>query len=256
MRLTIGCDPEFFLLDTQLGTYVSAHNILPGTKEEPFKVDGGAVQVDGVAVEFNTDPACTAQEFAHNIRTVLGELRKMIPAKYVFDFRPAVVFEPSYFKKLPRTAVELGCTPDWNGYTFQHNPRPDGANTTMRTASGHVHIGWDRPTTEITENHIKECGRIARNLDVTLGMASLEWDRDTKRRQLYGKAGCYRPKPYGIEYRTLSNAWLKDDRLIYRVFNGAIHGVSDYFENGVNCAFMKQRQDVVQEAINRGRRPE
>ena len=29
------------------------------------------------------------------------------------------------------------------------------------------------------------------------------------RRQLYGSPGAHRPKPYGVEYRVLSNYWLK-----------------------------------------------
>ena len=30
------------------------------------------------------------------------------------------------------------------------------------------------------------------------------------RRELYGAPGSFRPKPYGMEYRPLSNAWLKN----------------------------------------------
>jgi hypothetical protein len=30
---------------------------------------------------------------------------------------------------------------------------------------------------------------------------------------LYGKAGAYREKSYGVEYRTLSNFWVFDERL-------------------------------------------
>ncbi len=40
------------------------------------------------------------------------------------------------------------------------------------------------------------------------------YDKDTERRGMYGKAGAFRPKPYGVEYRTLSNAWLSNDERI------------------------------------------
>jgi hypothetical protein len=52
-----------------------------------------------------------------------------------------------------------------------------------------------------------------------LGLWSVINDPDTRRRQLYGKAGAIRFKPYGIEYRTLSNFWLADPKLIEKVWD-------------------------------------
>jgi len=39
------------------------------------------------------------------------------------------------------------------------------------------------------------------------------------RRELYGKAGAMRPKPYGWEYRVLSNYWMFEDKLVAWVYN-------------------------------------
>src|SRR3546814_9684922 len=64
--MTFGCDPEVFILD-EYGAPVSPEDFLPGTKEEPYKVNKGAVQVDGMAGEFNIDPAHTFDEFDDNI---------------------------------------------------------------------------------------------------------------------------------------------------------------------------------------------
>lgn len=47
-------------------------------------------------------------------------------------------------------------------------------------------------------------------MDAYLGVPSVLRDPDTKRRSLYGKAGCFRLTPYGCEYRTLSSAMMKD----------------------------------------------
>ena len=58
-------------------------------------------------------------------------------------------------------------------------------------------------------------------LDMYLGLPSLIWDRDTKRRSLYGDFGAFRPKPYGLEYRVLSNAWLAHTRTIGFVYRSA-----------------------------------
>ena len=56
-------------------------------------------------------------------------------------------------------------------------------------------------------------------LDVYLGLDSLTYDKDVERRELYGKAGAFRPKEYGVEYRVLSNAWLISPLLMGRVYD-------------------------------------
>ena len=66
---------------------------------------------------------------------------------------------------------------------------------------------------------IGACCTLSKELDYYLGLPSLLFDPDTSRRKMYGKAGAFRPKPYGMEYRVLSNAWLKSPELIKWVFN-------------------------------------
>src|SRR3546814_9474953 len=41
---------------------------------------------------------------------------------------------------------------------------------------------------------------------------------------MYGAAGAFRTKPYGVEYRVLSNAWLKDSKLMSWVYKNTILG--------------------------------
>jgi len=55
MKILVGCDPELFVKKD--GVLVSAHGLVQGSKEHPFRVSKGAVQVDGMALEFNIDPA-------------------------------------------------------------------------------------------------------------------------------------------------------------------------------------------------------
>jgi hypothetical protein len=71
------------------------------------------------------------------------------------------------------------------------------------------------------------CITLVKQLDAYLGIPSLEWDKDTLRRRLYGKAGAFRPKPYGVEYRTLSNAWLKNEMLVRYVYRQTMRAIED-----------------------------
>ena len=235
LKISIGADPELFVRNIKTGEFVSAHNLMPGTKTEPHKVERGAIQVDGVAAEFNIDPALNAVGFTANIQVVMGQLQGFVGKDYELVTNPAVTFKEDYFKSLPEVTRELGCNPDFNAWTGQVNEKPDGDVTTMRTAAGHIHIGWlpDGKFVDPTDStHFDDCRVIARNLDYYLGMYSLQWDEDTDRRKLYGKAGSFRPKPYGVEYRPLSNVWLRSPQLQQWVFNAAFYGTHNLITTG------------------------
>ena len=228
MKIKIGCDPELFVKDAKTGEIISAHDLLPGTKVDPYKVAAGAVQVDGAAAEFNIDPSNSPAEFVRNIKTVMDQLKVMLKDNQ-FHIEPFVTFPKDYFTKLPESVRELGCNPDWNAWTGQVNPAPEGDSTTLRTASGHLHIGWCEGMEPHSTFHFEDCCSVVKQLDYYLGMTSLIWDKDPTRRQLYGKAGAFRPKPYGVEYRVLSNVWLKSQRLqewIWHVTQKAINDLS------------------------------
>jgi hypothetical protein len=85
-----GCDPEGFIKNTQTGEYVTAEGLIPGTKLEPHPVKHGAVQVDGMAAEFNIDPASELHDFNRNIAAVINQFEKMLPEHHVLEFVPAV----------------------------------------------------------------------------------------------------------------------------------------------------------------------
>lgn len=215
----VGADPELFMRHPDSGDFVSAHDRIPGTKWEPHKVPFGAVQVDGTALEFNIDPAATVDEFLHNITTVRKTMADMVPG-YNVVAEPVARFEANYFKfDVPSYAQELGCNPDYNGWTQDVNPKPDPDGKPYRTASGHLHIGWTDGADVEDKDHFLFCCKVARQLDYYLGMSSLLWDSDDTRRQLYGKAGAFRPKSYGMEYRVLSNRWLDSEPLMRWIYN-------------------------------------
>lgn len=227
-----GCDPELFVFNGD-GEAVCADGLVPGTKDEPFKVECGAVQVDGMAAEFNTDPASSFEEFDHNIVTVLKELKKFLPKGYTLQALPSVTFSPEEWAKAPEHAKVLGCSPDFNAWTGSTNPPPnDPDNPTLRTASGHLHIGWKDGGDPFQEKHMKHCQDLVKQFDWYLGAWSLKKDPDPVRRRLYGKAGALRYKPYGVEYRVLSNFWVMskpDRREVWNRMQTALKDMSKRF---------------------------
>ena len=216
MKITVGADPELFV--KQGDAFVSAHLLIPGDKQDPYPVDKGAVQVDGTALEFNINPAHSADEFVDNIGSVMSTLREMVDSTYEFALTSVANFNPEYFETIPPEARELGCNPDFNAWTGEMNDMPDGS-VTFRTASGHVHVGWGNQKFNVEDpGFLDQCMVAVRQLDYFLGLHTLDWDPDPTRRRLYGRAGAFRPKPYGLEYRVPSNKWLSSEELQRKVY--------------------------------------
>lgn len=210
MHLKMGADPEFFLKDKK-GNAISAHDVVPGTKAEPYKLSKGAVQADGTAVEINIEPATSGKEFADNIQVVLQQVRDIVPKELHFDFTPTRVYPEKYFLTIPSKAKELGCDPDFRMTAITWHPdarEPMQRNGTVCHAGGHLHFGWTEDADVGNKNHILDCVimvNACNNWWLDLGAAL---DSDPERRKYYGMSGVFRPKKYGVEYRTPSNVWL------------------------------------------------
>lgn len=206
--MTFGCDPELFIVDED-GKFVSPEEFLPGTKEEPFKVDCGAVQVDGMAAEFNIDPVDNFEDFYGNIKTVMHELKKFLPKGHSFSHSVSATFDQVTWNEASHGAKLLGCSPDFNAWTLNVNTPPDASKfPRTRFAGGHLHFGWTNGATPCDPVFYQSCVDLVREMDWHLGGWSVLKDKDKSRREMYGKAGSMRFKPYGVEYRVLSNFWL------------------------------------------------
>lgn len=231
MEFKLGCDPELFVFNRKSKKFISAHDIIPGSKDEPFQVPCGAIQRDGVAAEFNIHPSSDREEFLFNINRVMDDLShrvKKANPDYVLAAEPVATFDQEYFDSLPPEPKALGCNPDFNAYTGKANCPPE-TKECFRTGAGHIHIGWGEFFDIYDPDHIRLCCDVVKQLDVTLYPFSLAWDKDVKRRTLYGKMGSFRPKHYGVEYRPLSNAFLRDADVIRYVFDTVIFSVTQYF---------------------------
>jgi hypothetical protein len=101
-------------------------------------------------------------------------------------------------------ANTFGCEPDFNVYTGGMQSVAPPANG-LRTFGGHIHVSGEMERTYMV---------VAMDLYVGLYCTAMGYESAT-RKELYGKAGSYRPKPYGIEYRTVGNGWCYDAASIF-----------------------------------------
>lgn len=237
MNMTFGADPELWV--TKNGVIVSAIGLVGGTKHEPIPVLNGALQEDNVLAEFNIDPCHNEDDFVNCINSVINQLHSRLGVGYSTEVKPSHNFDAEYLMSCPQ-AMEFGCNPDYNAWTASENPKPNAA-TTLRTAGGHIHIGYESPNTSFSLDIIKMC-------DILLGLPSLIVDSDTTRRTLYGKAGACRVKSYGVEYRTLSNFWLKTDSLKRWAFSAAKQAASRTEE--LPSILSKYSPELIQNTIN------
>ena len=263
----IGADPEIFIRNN--GKVVSANGMIPGTKKEPHKVNGGAIQVDGMATEINIDPVLLdtsarlrhtrSANFSGRILEVLRELDRNIKkhdGNNTFARNLATAdFDKEYMDSQPEEAKELGCEPDFNAYNNgEQNSPPDAEGVLFRTAAGHIHIGWGAGIPVDNPDHIEICCDIVKIMDAFIGIPSVVLDRDTRRRELYGKAGAFRPKPYGVEYRTVSNFWIFNDydrRQMYDLVSRSVNMLQRW-DADVDAALgsIGLTTDMVQSIIN------
>lgn len=253
--ITIGADPEVFVRDLRRNSFVSAHPYVKGTKDNPEPWKGGAIQVDGVALEFNIIPTKNARDFSNSITNSLHYLQGILTgydSKLKITPTPTAFFDEKYFNMLPEEVKALGCQPDYNAYSLDVNPKPE-TKLPMRTGSGHVHVGFipgNRLVNDVlSPEHMDLCAGLVKQLDIALFIPSLIFDKDKQRRTLYGAPGAFRPKPYGVEYRVLSNRWLRNATLQTWVFNSTLKATRDFFRGNIYSE--KVNQDEYREIFNK-----
>ena len=213
MKIKLGCDPEAFMQDTH-GQLRSAVGLIGGSKEYPMPLplgDGFAVQEDNVALEFNIPPAEGRSEFVSHIRTTLDFLTKVIGEAYGFTINQSSAASFPEAELVTPQARMFGCDPDYNAYTKLPNRKPKAEDENLRSCGGHVHVGYDISKADGVH--------LIQMMDLFLGVPSVLMDDGQLRKELYGQAGAYREKSYGVEYRTLSNFWIFKDRLIEWVWD-------------------------------------
>lgn len=221
-KFTIGTDAEMFCVDKN--GYVAVQNCgIKGTKKDPQPLPMGSnVQRDNVAVEFAVPPAASKDEFIRNIGDALDDVIDVLPNDVQIEIIPSANFPANQL--VHDECKEFGCDPDSNAWTRQVNqPAADAAEAHLRSCAAHIHLGF----VVGSGNYFLEADEDAKAMvicvmDCMLGLVSTVLDGSeaaTRRKELYGKAGCWRSREYGIEYRTLSNYWIKSPTLVSLIYS-------------------------------------
>jgi len=207
-NITIGADPELFIINEKTKKVVSSIGLIPGEKGNPYVAadmpSGFGLETDNIVAEFNIPPVNDRVSFINNI-----EYMKAYIDKFVKNINPDLGILCAASKTVDASqlkspqAMAFGCDIDYNAYTEEPNEKPNGATTRTRSCGFHIHIGY-------ANNNIDTSVALVKYLDMYLGIPSVVRDRDKRRRSLYGKAGAFRLQPWGVEYRVLSGAMMKD----------------------------------------------
>lgn len=228
-NVMIGSDPELFIINKKTGKVVSSIGIIPGEKgnayRSPDMPEGYGLQIDNILAEFNIPPAKTKQEFINSInymkKYIQDFVKKVNPDLDIMCVSSAIVDDDQLQSE---EAKLFGCSVDYNAYTEEPNPKPEGERTNLRSTGVHWHISYDKPNQDTSLELIKY-------LDMFVGIPSIILDTDKRRRELYGKAGCFRLCKYGFEYRVLGGYTIADDEIMSIIWDQVIKAI-DAFNDG------------------------
>lgn len=202
VKFRAGADPEVFLID-HTGKHISSIGYINADKWNPMQIPdmpkGFTLQEDNVSLEYGIPPASSGLELWNHINSVMKKSLDYLP-ELDFSTLSCHVFTEDQMQH-PAAHV-FGCEPDFNAWTNDFNPAPQPPHPFMRSAGGHIHV-------ETKEDPLD----VIKAMDLFLGVPSVLMDKGEQRKQLYGKAGAHRVKSYGVEYRTLSNFWIFEQRL-------------------------------------------
>lgn len=237
--LMLGCDPEVFLIDND-GKFISSVEKIGGSKEYPRPIDdlGNAVQEDNVTVEFNIPPCTDPKKFIEHINRNKDWIKQRAATLGLqMSIRPSARFNDDQLQT--EGAQTFGCEPDFNAWNGgMENERPHAEDGNLRSCGGHIHIALGVDDDRLL---VVQC------MDLFVGCMMLEFDHDTDRRKLYGKAGAFRFKSYGVEYRTASNAWIESDDRIQWAWDQTDKAVE---RARLGVAFTEEQANKIQACIN------
>lgn len=237
---TVGTDFELFLRNKETHEIVSAEGYIKGSKHRPFRFDKEAsphfsTQLDNVLAEATIPPAENANEFLNGIIKAREFIQSVLPN----HLEPVVQASANLAEKYLRTeqAMVFGCSPDFNAYTKFINEKPFCEDWTLRSCGAHIHTGYDGVAVKFRGDLFNyevddQRSDIVKAMDLFISVPLVIMEPDSERKLLYGKAGAFRPKPYGLEYRSPSNWYLSSDETIKWAFESTKNAFKYFGEKG------------------------
>jgi len=190
---------------------------LPYTKENPFEVDGHLLHKDASMFELAIAPADEPSKVDANMFDAFNHAVAMLPDGAEMKPVPAVRYSDEALARDPYASV-LGCGASQNIYGAPPIANAYGDN--YRYGGIHVNLELDGEFDPV---------QTIFKLDCVLGLNSVAvWEEGyreemQRRRQYYGRAGEYRVKPFGIEYRTLPNCGIISGMMLWRNIEKALN---------------------------------
>lgn len=249
VTLTYGSDPELFL--KRGDQIIGSERVIPieGIRADPtqgtyYPFPNKIVQ-DGVQVELNPGSHHNINAHGEQISTALTTLSRYLrtqDASVCFDGVVKVTLDE--LNALSDKSRMFLCAPSRNAYGLK--PRKvNPVKYLKRSAGGHLHFGFDYCTQLYNKTSVDERQRLIPPFDIFVGNMGVLLDRNplqAQRRKTYGMAGEFRLPPYGVEYRTLSNFWLRSYTLL-----SAVTGAANFAASVVLHSISKA--DIEQELI-------
>lgn len=253
-NITLGSDPEFMVKHLATDSIVSAIPVIKTNKHNPVDLgDGVKMYADNVLLEASFPPSSSPLAAVSTVGRVLRKVQAWLGKEYALVAKSSHIYPESELGPKPAimngdlpVAWEIGCNPSFNAYMPGDNipaPFTDG----LRTGSFHIHVG--SPLLMTREQKIAAI----KMLDLIVGCSGVLLDQDETvlaRRMLYGKAGEFRPTPYGIEWRVLGSYALRSPQLTRLVFD-LVQYAMDLIDEGYQDEILESTDWVaVQTAIN------
>jgi len=219
-----------------MGNTAKVCSFISYTKANPLSHNGHLFSKDASMVELAVAPATSASEFDSLFIDALNTAKKLLPKGAEFRSIPCVEYTDAELKTDPYASV-LGCAPSETIYDT--TPTPDEYPDNKRYGGIHINLAMDNPDTFVEDMVIK--------LDYALGLYSvIHWEEGYRtelrdRRRVYGRAGEFRQKDFGFEYRTLPNCARVSGLMLWRRITNAMRMDSD---------LLYQHAATIQEAIN------